>query len=636
MKTNFIKKNWMKYLCTLLLCQASFFNLNAQSNYNTKKNVLIIMVDDLNDWVQGFGGNNQVKTPNISRLVNRSVVFQSAYCSAPICGPSRASIFTGQYPLTTTVYQNGHHFREYPGMKNIVTMPQYFNRFGNYRTVSAGKVFHVPRGYNNRNNVESDYPYSFNDLNGNLHRKGDMGTLLPQGVVRTNLTEKFNRTGVDLRSNNIVQGFKDQFDWAATVKDIRGNTQTLEKTEDYLSLDFVAKFIRNERNTQDRRPFFAACGTFRPHTPLYCPKEFYDLYKNVDIELPHVIANDLNDVKVSKNWSALHKAILDSKNGKSGISKWKDFVRAYMANISYVDACIGNLLDALDNNTFVKNNTIVVFVSDHGFSLGEKEYWTKPTLWEEISRVPMMIYDPSINGIQGKKINVNRVVSTVDLYPTLVDLAGLPKNNIYSSLDGVSLKPLMEKPTRTWNRIALTSRDKDNHTVRNQRFRYISKNGGYHQELYNHDVDPNEFNNLMQFSGGNLKSVNDNELNRRVLNVLRNALNTSKNGSKAARKRILAHGVDQTLTSKSVNRIHSNKDLFVSIKNKTLNLTQNSEFAANTKLYVYDLIGNKIIEKEFSGGHKLTINAKTLASQVYILKVVQNKGDVQIFKFINK
>ena len=445
-------------------------------NSSEKPNVLFIMVDDLNDWVGAFGGNLQTKTPNIDALAANSTIFKNAYCSAPLCNPSRTSIMTGYRPSTTKVYGNSEVFRKQKGFENTVTIPQYFEKNG-YKTAAAGKIFHSPRGKAKEPKEGSD-PGSFQQ-----ERKGGLGGAFPDKKDRQS-------HGLNLKKYGIKGSFKKSFDWFAV--DV-----PLEDNEDFKSADYAAKFLQEKHE----KPFFLACGVFRPHLPWFAPKKYFDLYKLDEIEIPEIIQNDLDDVgKMGQNMvkSAVHKSVLD--NGK-----WKEAVRAYMANISFADACVGHLLNGLKESKYAKN-TIIVLMGDHGYHLGEKEHWSKNVLWERSAKTPLLIFDPR----DGTGKVSTSLVSLLDVYPTLVEMANLPKNK---ELEGESIYSLVKNPNKEVKEFILTSKAKGLHSLRNKNYRYIIYPDGF-EELYDHRVDPNEWVNIASKSS-----------NKEVLKSFRNELN---------------------------------------------------------------------------------------------------------------
>lgn len=438
-------------LAILLLFQTMVF---AQD----RPNVLLIMVDDMNDWVGAFGGNQQAITPNMDQLAAKSTVFKNAYCSAPLCNPSRTSMLTGYNPSTTGVYGNKENFREIKGFENTITLPQYFHDNG-YTTAAAGKIFHSPRGTSNKPRPKSD-PGSFE-----VEHKGGLGSTYPSD------DDRFQH-GIDFSIYKEGSHMPRSFDWKGVdVED--------EETEDWKSADYCATFLEEEHD----KPFFLACGIFRPHLPWYAPQKYFDLYNVDDIQLPVVIENDLDDVGTIASKSVqkkLHKQLVEK-------NKWKEAVLAYLANLSYADACVGHVVGALENSKY-NNNTIIVLMGDHGWHLGEKEHWTKQTLWERATKTPLLIFDPR-NETSGVS---TRIVSLLDVYPTLVDLCELPEKK---DLDGRSIAKLLSNPTFEWNEMALTSKKDGNHTLRSQNYRYNVYADGF-EELYDERVDPNEWNNI--------------------------------------------------------------------------------------------------------------------------------------------
>ncbi|GAA4237851.1 hypothetical protein GCM10022291_26040 [Postechiella marina] len=435
---------------------SSLNTIKGQSKKNQKPNVLFIMVDDMNDWVGAFGGNPQALTPNMDKLAAKSTVFKNAYCSAALCNPSRTSMLTGYQPFTTGVYGNVEVFRKIKGFENTVTLPQYFAKNG-YKTAAAGKIFHNPRGTKPEPKEGSD-PGSFQE-----EHKGGLGTPYPKQRFQNGLN--FKRAG--------VKGSKTKsFDWGPVdVAD--------EKTPDWKSADYAANFLQKNHD----KPFFLACGIFRPHLPLYAPKKYFDLFNEDDIVLPEVLKNDLQDVgKIGSNWSGgkLHNEILLNK-------KWKSAVRGYLASLAFADACVGHVLDNLNNSNY-KDNTIIVLMGDHGWHLGEKEHWSKQTLWEESAKTPLIIFDPRN---KSKSVSV-RTVSLIDIYPTLIELCNLPKKD---DLDGHSFKHLVANPEGDWQHSALTTKGLGNHSLRNENYRYIVYSDGF-EELYDHRIDPMEWYNI--------------------------------------------------------------------------------------------------------------------------------------------
>ena len=418
-----------------------------------KMNILYIFCDDLNDWTTVLGGHPQAITPNIERLAQRAVTFTNAHCPSPASGPSRASIMTGYYPPKTKVLGNADNFRNNPETANAVTLPQYFAANG-YTTVAAGKIFHQPRGSDDEPNVLSD------DQSWQHQWRGNVGTRAPIPFPPQELEIPVN----DYFSTNFV--------WGACP-------EPLEETFDYQLSKYIAGILQEKHE----KPFLAACGIFRPHLSWFVPQQFIDMYNLDDIILPETLEEDLNDIPaVGRQFvkPLVHDALVRQ-------NKWKEAVRAYLASITYADYCIGILLDALENSEY-KDNTIVILMGDHGWHLGEKKHWSKFTLWERATRTTFMIQAPGIS--HGR---CDAPVNLLDLYPTLIELNSLPPK---SGLQGHSLVPLLKDVNATWNRATLTYfNHAENYSIRDKSWRYIHYYDGT-EELYNHDTDPNEWENI--------------------------------------------------------------------------------------------------------------------------------------------
>jgi arylsulfatase A-like enzyme len=403
-----------------------------------KPNVLFIAVDDLNDWIGCLGGHPQTKSPNIDRLAKRGVLFTRSYCAAPACNPSRAALMTGIRPATSGVYHNSNPWRR--AMPDVLTLPQQLREHG-YEAVGSGKIFHGA----------FEDPDSWNDY----AQKGSDPK--PSQQV---LDDPHSRAG------GIVWGKLD-------VEDSAMN--------DYSMVDYAIDYLGQEHE----KPFFLACGIYKPHMPWQVPRKYYDMYPLEDIQLPKTLSTDLDDVpdagvKMARPQGD-HATILQTDN-------WKHAVQAYLASITFADAMIGRLLDALDKSEHAKN-TIVILWGDHGWHLGEKQHWRKFSLWEEATRAPLMLTAP---GVTKPESVCERPVDFVSIYPTLCELCGVP---VPEHCDGQSLVPLLKDPKAAWERPALTTHGRNNHGLRSERFRYIRYADGS-EELYDHDADPLEWKNL--------------------------------------------------------------------------------------------------------------------------------------------
>lgn len=401
-------------------------------------NVLFIAVDDLNDWIGVLAGHPGFRTPNIDRLSRRGVLFTRAYCAAPACNPSRASLMTGKRPSTSGVYHNNQPWR--PVMKDVVTLSQHFMANG-YEVYGGGKIFHG--AYEEAASWQSFFKRPQDPL--------PNGRPL-NGIARTA-----------------------HFDWGPL------NVPDAEMS-DYKTTSWAIDFLEKPHT----RPFFLGVGLYRPHLPWYVPKAYFDRQPLSSIRLPTVNPDDLSDVPPAGQRVAKpegdHRKVLSTQN-------WERAVQGYQASISFTDQQLGRLLDALDRSPHGKN-TILVFWGDHGWHLGQKQHWRKFALWEEATRVPLVISAPRYGAHAG--LRSGRTVSLLDLYPTLVELCSLPSKE---GLEGQSLVPLLNDPGAQWKRPVVTTHGRNNHAVRSERWRYIRYEDGS-EELYDHDKDPFEWTNL--------------------------------------------------------------------------------------------------------------------------------------------
>ena len=422
-----------------------------------RPNVLFIAVDDMKDWVNCLGGyEGRVHTPNIDRLAKRGMLFTNAHCVSPKCAPSRAAIMTGLRPSTTGLYENQHWW--YPNFPNMVTMPMRFRQSG-YSVAGAGKIFHHTAGNNP--------PRQWNEFKRLLFQDDPWFRGSKLNYPWTKHTP--NPKGFPFSG---VRGLPHENDWGVIpVAD--------EELDDVKTADFALRFLEAKHD----RPFFLACGLFRPHLPWYAPQRFFDLYPLANVVAPKNREEDLEDVpEAGKRFAAARRSDLN-KIEKQG-AKLRA-VQAYLASISYADEQLGRVLDALESSEY-NANTVIVFWSDHGWHLGEKQHWHKSTLWEEATRIPLIIATP-----QTKPGVCSQSVSLLDLYPTLMELCGISGDQKF---DGLSLMPQLRAP-ETQRRPALIEFRKGNAAVRSARWRYIRYSDGS-EELYDHKTDPNEWENL--------------------------------------------------------------------------------------------------------------------------------------------
>lgn len=433
---------WVYPLLVPLCVACTTSVIKPPSDVSSRPNVLFIAVDDLNDWVGTLQGHPQVHTPNIDALAARGVIFTNAHTAAPACNPSRVAVMTGLLPTTTGLYSNSKPWL--PALEDKVTLPQYFMANG-YTALGAGKVF--DNRFPDPRSWDEYYPSQ------KKNRPGDpMPAVRPaNGIPKTRL-----------------------FDWGPIDVDdaAMGDAK-------------VAQWVIGQLEQQHNKPFFLASGFYRPHLPWHVPQAYFDHYPLDSIQLPEVPLEDLDDIPQSgiamANPEGDHKKVIE-------YGQWRHAVQAYLASIEFADVQIGRVIDALDKSRY-RGNTIIVLWSDHGWHLGEKSHWRKFALWERATRVSFLIVAPGIAEQGGRS---PRSVNLVDIYPTLLDLAGLPSRD---RLDGVSLRPLLEHPQKQWGKASLTTHGRGNYAVRDDVWRYIRYADGS-EELYNHETDDLEWHNL--------------------------------------------------------------------------------------------------------------------------------------------
>jgi choline-sulfatase len=412
-----------------------------------KPNYVFIAVDDLNDWIGVLGGHPQVKTPNLDRLARRGVLFANAHTQAPLCNPARASLLSGLRPSSTGLYTLQPGVRDVPALKNHVMLPQYLAAHG-YATFTTGKLYH-------------DGSIKPAERAREFQEWGERGPMPypPQKFVNTPDPIKAMDWGV-FPAND-----QEQADW--------------------LIADSASGFLKR---AQPKQPFFLGVGFRLPHVPCFASQRWFDLYPEDQLIMPPVKADDRADVPEFA-WY-LHWRLPEPRLSWLQTSgQWRPLVRAYLASISFMDSQVGRVLDALEASGLA-GNTIIVLWSDHGWHLGEKGITGKNTLWERSTRVPLIFAGPGVRA-GGRS---TRPVELLDLYPTLIELSGLPAR---PELQGHSLVKLLRNPqaARPWP--AITTHNQDSHSVRSERWRYIRYADGS-EELYDHRHDPLEWTNLAQ------------------------------------------------------------------------------------------------------------------------------------------
>lgn len=459
----------------------NFILLFSSSCFAQKPNVLYISVDDLNNWVGYLDGHPQVKTPNMDRLVDRGVAFTNAHCTTPICKASRTAILTGFSETKTGVYSNGDKWNS----DDYTLLPQYFAA-NEYITYGAGKIHHTninKKMFQNAFQTQQRWsPFESKDVSYTEKELPSKGTTNPQHFIENGPGGKsyvlpFNQMSSERAPKN-PKG--ESFDW-------KGFDLPDEAFGDGKITSWAIEQLQNHTT---EKPFFMGLGYYRPHIPLYAPQKYFDLYPLESIQLPEVIADDLSDIPSPGVKRALSAVTAGTHKHVIAHDQWKNAVQAYLACISFVDSQIGELLDYLDNSPHAKN-TIIVLFSDHGWHLGEKQAWGKFSGWIHSTNTPFIICP--IDSQESSLIK--EPVSLLDIYPTLIDMAGLPKSN----LDGVSLSPLLKNPAMKTGRVVKTYFGEGNFALINKQWHYIHYKEG-DEELYNITKDQMEFDNLIENS----------------------------------------------------------------------------------------------------------------------------------------
>ncbi len=455
--------------CLILLVLLSIQGLTAADEVQ-RPNVLFIAIDDLNDYISPLDNHPGIQTPNFDRLAERSVNFTNAHCAAPACHPSRVSVMTGVHPATSGIYRNlfgahGPRWRhESPVLLNAIVLSQHFRNHG-YRAVGGGKIFHTLQW--TAGDSQND-PHAWDDYRGD-----PLNPIAPDWPRAKRIPDA--KTGLTKGRPLNAQLF---------------GTAVIDAPEDSYGDHLVADWAIAQLQAEHTQPLFLAVGLFRPHIPWEVSQRWFDLYADADVQLPPHQTNDLDDAH-DHGRTHWHQWVIENK-------QWPKFMRGYLASISYVDHQLGRILNALDESP-MKDNTIVVLWSDHGFHIGEKENWEKFALWDQTTHVPLFIHAP---GVSQDGQSSQQAVTLTDVYPTLCDLAQIP---IPDQCDGTTLVPQLRDVSAKREQLSLTSFQFTNepiasHAVSDTRYRYIRYGNGF-EELYDLDSDPNEFNNLAGTAG---------------------------------------------------------------------------------------------------------------------------------------
>ena len=515
-----------------------FFNQFLVSQSIENPNILFIIVDDLNDYIGVLNGHKQAKTPNIDKLANEATNFKNAHANVPVCQPSRNSLFTGILPHRSKDFGWTPHFKQ-PHLKNKTTFIELLKQ-NNYETYGTGKILHAnKRNYWSEWGIEEKYNYGPHASN--ISQDGiDGHPLVPEPFKSVNIVDgSFSPLSnipyvLDSLGNRVEIG------WRYNKKEKFNYVDEIERDlmPDEMHAEWICNKLTELNKINNKNPFFMAVGFVKPHTPLYAPKKYFDMYPLENIILPEIKEDDIEDTHYTKNYPkstmGLHyyEKLIESYSGNKGL---RQFLRAYLACISFVDDLVGKILNGLEKNNFSKN-TIVILTSDHGWQMGQKNYLYKNSPWEESTKIPLIIKIPgSMPSV------VLEPVSLIDIFPTIIEMCNLKfetnkkaNRRKVNSLDGNSLLELIKKPSsKRWagSSGALTmlgvginkttagigvNKNKSapwhieieqqlddslikeqNYSLRNRDFRYILYKDG-NEELYDHQIDTHEWNNLSE------------------------------------------------------------------------------------------------------------------------------------------
>jgi arylsulfatase A-like enzyme len=443
-----------------------------------KPNVLFISVDDWNDWV-GAHGNNQAKTPNLDRLAARGVTFRNAHTSAVYCAPSRTSLMSGLNPHTTGCYYDEPHFAA-ANQPEIKDLPRWFQNHG-YYVSGGGKIYHHMPGF-----IDMRGWHDYFIWNPALKQKGwhlnswGEGAPLPAEVPSSPIAKYLFEQEKLKFPDKEHKKLNSHMEWGILANELE------EQMADTICTNWAAEFLSSKRKENDK-PFFLGFGLYAPHKPNFVPQKYFKMHPLSDVAQPRMYPGDLNDLppqlrkRTESRRAKIDKPLRELKSGKKA-------VRGYLAALSYADAMVGRVLDALEKGPYA-DNMIVVLWSDNGYHLGEKGCWAKHTLWERTSNVPFIWAGPGI----AKGATVDTTVSLLDTYPTLVQLCDLPTN---PKTEGVSLGSTLANPSSAKDRTVIQC-NHGSFALINQQWRYTRYDNG-EEELYHTSKDPDEHDNLAQ------------------------------------------------------------------------------------------------------------------------------------------
>lgn len=435
----------------------------AEQKSKSSYNVLMIIIDDVAANLNSVKNKSQLHTPNIERIASRGTWFNHAYNDAPVCCASRTAMLTGVHSTRSGCYYNTQPYRRAgTWISDVETLPAAFLHHG-YLTASFGKLVHNSYQEDNAADFTPGYYKMFNHTNAITHTDDSLLKFILPGT-RSEISGTTSRN----------------WTWGILPDDWDRNDPT-KLQQDTEQANRTISFLREKHD----QPFFLACGFWRPHVRWTVPKRYYDMFPLDKIEIPDGYkADDLEDLPKPGRWIAAHRGE-HAEVVASGM--WKKSVQGYLASMAYVDEQIGRVLDAFEKSP-ERDNTILVFLSDNGMHLGEKDHWLKYALWEQTCRVFLSVFVPGF-----PKQFCETPVSLIDLYPTLANLCGVPRPA--HKIDGVDLTKLLAGKTKERGAPVLSTYGQGNHAIRDARYRYIHYRNG-DEELYDDKKDPHEWRNL--------------------------------------------------------------------------------------------------------------------------------------------
>lgn len=460
---SFIRSLLLVAICSSLTL--FMISCNDEATIKEQPNIIFFALDDLNDWINPMG-YHQAITPNLDRLAEAGIMFANAHAPGVYCAPSRTAIFTGLQATTTGCYKNEVFFYDYP---DLVPLQQAFQD-GGYSTWGAGKLFHHRGGYVDLRGWDKYYARS-PEIKEMGYEMGSRGSDMP-------LPDPFPYSPYYRETDKeLIGGLF--LEWGPIPDSLENQMIAVQRT------NWVCDLL----DQPHEKPFFIGLGLYCPHFPNYAPQKYFDMYDVSQIHVPYLKKDDLEDLPEGIrnrmiNRRKMHQETLES------IDAVKEAIRGYLAAVTYADAMLGRIMDALEQSSHAEN-TIIVMWSDQGYHLGEKGQWGKHTLWSETTNVPLIFAGGGLE----KNRRINSTVGLIDLYPTLIDLCNLPEQH---SMDGESLLSVLSDPSTAKDRnLFIPYSERGSYTVVNENWRYIYYRDNT-EELYNLQEDPDEWYNLAE------------------------------------------------------------------------------------------------------------------------------------------